>query len=75
MRKLLNLWCRGPESNRHDSFGSQDFKSENAVSVTPDNYPETHYGRGFRTHFAPGCQGSKIAVSGASVIPVSSGRG
>lgn len=20
-------WCRGPESNRHDPFGSQDFKS------------------------------------------------
>src|SRR5699024_4315840 len=35
LRALL-LWCRGPESNRHDSHLSQDFKScASAISATP----------------------------------------
>lgn len=74
-KKQRNSWCPGRDLNSHGSCDPQDFKSRTGFFGGRRFSPASRSGRGFRSFSAPGGDGSKMAGSGASVIPVSSGRG
>lgn len=59
--QVLDMWCRESDSNRHDPFGSQDFKSFRATLGTTRKGTGTRAGSGVSVKPVSGYAGAKNA--------------
>lgn len=72
--KKHKSWCRGWDSNPHDPFGPQDFKSYISYFEIDQICRNSRSGCAILANITPGRDGSKTADLAPHVIPVSSGQ-